>query len=334
MAEEGISKDGETVVSTVNIGTGEVAKTEGADSTKETSSISDSMNDDPDLSSTINPPPFQKIDEAGREKVEPSSAETVKTEDEDKSKEAKAKAEAEAKEATKATAEDKPRDKRIQKLVKERDTEREARIRAEERAKIFEEMGEKKGSTKEPDYKDISAMSDDEISEWQDKDPKGWAANLLRQAKAELSEDFKGDLEGMREALQTDTIEDRINTTYSTFAETNEGFKDMWEAGEIEDYMDKHPGHNAMSAYNALTSGKGEEAIKKRIDEAVKAGIEAHIKQQKVNRQVASISGDTGATGKETSTGDEELKDTKKFGGTVSAIANRLMKRRQAITGT
>ena len=172
-------------------------------------------------------------------------------------------------------------------------------------------------------YKDITKMTDEEIQEWQDNDPKGFHANTLAQAKYELSQDFNADMSNR-------TIEGAISKTYDDYAKENPDFDKMWDSGELKIFMDKNPGHNAISAHIMLTAqAKQQDAI----DTAVKASekkFRANLKAKGKSSVLGSGPGSSARTVSETA---PELKDTKKHGGLNAVLAERSLARDRARTG-
>ena len=197
---------------------------------------------------------------------------------------------------------------------------------AEARAtKLEEELqsvrSHKPGDRPDPDslpYKDTSAMKEEELLEWMQEDPHGYDANLRARVKHELGQE-------LRQEMETRTYEDQVDQTFSEFAKTNPEFDAMWDRGELQRYMQTHPGHNAISAYMVLTQDK---AIKEQVSEAVKAEREKMEKDLRTKRQTQTLPSGPSATGA-TVTGQtpQELKDTKKFGGLTAVLAKRSAER-------
>ena len=206
-----------------------------------------------------------------------------------------------------------------QRLLKERD-------KAREEAAYYKGLAEgtaaKGGATKtDPNspealgYVDISTKTEEEITEWQTRDPKGYAANLLAQAKAEVYNEIKADTG--KEAQERSREE--VRKAYEKYTEKNPDFKDMWEDGKIQEYMRTHPGHTAMSAHMEMT----EDA---RFQRAVKAK-EKEIEKNVIAKRRAGGGLGVGGGGPRkgfTAVEDPALKNTKAGGGLVSTLANKL----------
>jgi hypothetical protein len=169
----------------------------------------------------------------------------------------------------------------------------------------------------EGEYVDITEKTDEELSEWQATDPKGYAANLLAQARAEY-----------RAETAHSKTQNASRETYDQYVKENPDFETMWQKKEIQGYMQKHPGHNPLSAHMKLT----EEA---RVQKAVEAALTEHGKKIEKNirakYKAGTLAGGTAATRVAFSEEEApELKDTKSHGGIVSTIAGRLRSMRAA----
>lgn len=92
------------------------------------------------------------------------------------------------------------------------------------------------------DYVNITELTDEQINQWNYDDPKSFAANSLKQTRAELLDD------AVSKEEENETLD-----TYNKYAESTPDFDSMWDRGEIQEFMEKHPGHNAISAHMALT---------------------------------------------------------------------------------
>jgi hypothetical protein len=214
-------------------------------------------------------------------------------------------------------------------------SERDARIAAEAKVAIFEKSPLNPAfipaAEGKPEFKDISSMSAEEIREWQEDDPKGFAENIRQQAVWEAKQSLK------HESLRDQTVSG-IEKTFSDYAASNPTFNDMWDSGEIEKFMNAHPGHNAISAHMAMTAAAGQTDVQKKIEEAVakarKEEREKVTKDFQAKRNATVISSGAGATGRGAADGvDPALQNTKNFGGLTSVLADKLASRRRAAAG-
>jgi hypothetical protein len=180
------------------------------------------------------------------------------------------------------------------------------------------------GSEKLP-FKDISEMEDEAVLEWQQDDPKGYYANVLAQAKHEVGNDLAG-------RMDERNYETQIEHTFTEFAKQNPDFDEMWDRGELQRFMNTHPGHNAISAYRELT-------FDQRLDEGKKEAVaEAEKKFNeglKTKRESQTLSSGPAASGGGTVAGKTppELQDTKKFGGLTTVLAKRSADRIKKMRG-
>lgn len=175
-------------------------------------------------------------------------------------------------------------------------------------------------------YKDIAEMSDEDLLEWQQDDPKGYYANVLQQAKHEVGQDLAG-------RMDERNYESQIEHTFTEFAKDNPDFDEMWDRGELQRFMQIHPGHNAISAYRELT-------YEKRIaDESAKAVADAEKKWNeglKTKRESQTLSSGPAASGTGGTVAGKtppELQDTKKFGGLTTVLAKRSADRLKKMRG-
>jgi hypothetical protein len=210
------------------------------------------------------------------------------------------------------------------------------RILSERDAARAEVAALKSGQGKEPaaskptelPYKDITKMSDEELREWQEDDPKGYALNLFNQVKFESQQSIEQ--EAAQKSEQAKMVE-----TFTQYASNNPDFDKMWESGQIEAYMKANPGHNAISAHMMLTAGNRNQDIDKKIADAVAKAVAETTEKVTKNFQAkrnATVLNEgpahRGGGGDET---PPELKDTKNFGGRNAVMARRLDAMRNSV---
>ena len=172
------------------------------------------------------------------------------------------------------------------------------------------------GST--PSYKDVSQMSKDELLEWFEENPADFLNNFANQVIHENTT-----------KEQQQTFNQRVSQTFSDYAKGNADFDAMWKSGKIEEYMNAHPGHNAISAHMALTQ---EQRLKDAVDKAVKETEQRVVKNFQAKRDAGTM-GDAGGGGNRTPDKDSELKDTKSTGGLIASLARRHATRRAGAGG-
>jgi len=178
----------------------------------------------------------------------------------------------------------------------------------------------KQVQTKPLDYKDISAMKPEELRDWMDEDPVEYTANLARQIRHEVA----AELEAKR---NTQTYEEKVLGTFREYASKDPSFDKMWESGEIQSFMDKNPGHNAISAHMAMTS---ETKLNEVMEKVRKETEEQIIKKFKAKQGAKVLGSGPTSTGSVQGKIAPELLDPKKFGGNMSVLAARSAERRRA----
>lgn len=181
----------------------------------------------------------------------------------------------------------------------------------------------------------IAELSDDDLLEMMSENPKEFAANLIKVAK----DSVKGEL-ATEAAVSKENA--NVDKTYDSYAEKNPsnedqtGFVEMWSNGDIQKFIDTNPGHNPISAHMSIVDGLNAESAKANQQKAIDNAVAEAVKKTKadmVKQQRARVITDglSGGPGYAPSGEDEGLKDTKKAGGTVSVLAERLARRRQAV---
>ena len=262
------------------------------------------------------------------------SKETLKQEDEDAGK-GKDKTTPEPKKDATSEGDETRFDKhpRWQEMLREREEAKKA-VEQERiaRAKLEGELEALKRQTQvekppvKADYKDITALTAEEIAEWQATDPKGFAANMYAQVKHEalmkMQEDFRAEREQEKQRIS-------IEKTYKEFEDKHKDFKPMWDSGEIVRFIEANPGHNPISAYHAMTyEARMQKAIEEARAKAIKETEEKVNKNWMAKRQARVLG--TGPSGPGADTEDKELKDVKTQGGLYNVLAKRLDRLRTA----
>ena len=262
------------------------------------------------------------------------SKETLKQEDEDAGK-GEDKTTPEPKKDATSEGDETRFDKhpRWQEMLREREEAKKA-VEQERiaRAKLEGELEALKRQTQvekppvKADYKDITALTAEEIAEWQATDPKGFAANMYAQVKHEALMKMQEDFKAEREA---ETKKASIEKTYKEFEDKHKDFKPMWDSGEIVRFIEANPGHNPISAYHAMTyETRMQKAIEEARAKAIKETEEKVNKNWMAKRQARVLG--TGPSGPGADTEDKELKDVKSQGGLYNVLAKRLERLRTA----
>jgi hypothetical protein len=135
---------------------------------------------------------------------------------------------------------------------------------------------------------DFESADNDEIIDRFHENPKEFTRLLARQVKKDL------DAENAQKSQ-----EDRAIRTFQDFKAQYPDFEERWNSGELQEFIGKHPGHNALSAYLSLNH-----------ESKVKQAVQAKLQEKGL--------------------GGSHLADTQKFGGTNRVLANRLKAMRAA----
>ena len=173
-------------------------------------------------------------------------------------------------------------------------------------------------------YKDWSKMSTEDLLDWQDTDPKGFLDNINKFVSHSIESGITSYQQQLAQQAQQQTAEQKVVSTYEQYAKENPDFDEMWDSGKIKAFIDKHPGHNAISAHQAMTA-------ERRIEAAVAEALKKHETAIKSKRAASTVLG-TGPASVPTASkqADNDLREPKKFGGPTAVLAARLAKLRQA----
>jgi hypothetical protein len=194
------------------------------------------------------------------------------------------------------------------------------------------EDGESGSDSSSLPFTDITKMSKEELERWQDEDPIGYANNIVAMSKHETQTLLDS-------ALESRSYEDAIFDTYESYAAKHPDFDQMWDSGEITRYMDKNPGHNAISAHQVLTAEKNKEAAEanlKKVKAETAKETEERIMKDIRAKKIAGGSLSAGPASSAFVEGSEtnmDLKDTKKHGGLTTVLARRSEARSRAKQG-
>lgn len=228
-----------------------------------------------------------------------------------------------------ATFQDSPRFKQMQNIVTDL---RDRLVKAETKTEMLEKQVGEKTTTKDDDsedqkmsYTDIMELSEDEISSQFDKNPKAFLANFGRQIYSEIMAEVQQTQQLRDREAKQKTAEERIQDRYKKYEKDNPDFKEMWESGEIQTYMDDNPGETPISAHRALTE---ESRIKSAVDDAVKTAVKDTEKKVKTKKSAKVIGGGPAdAAQRAQNQVPEELTNTKKFGGLAQVLTRRSLAR-------
>jgi hypothetical protein len=171
----------------------------------------------------------------------------------------------------------------------------------------------------------LADMDKNELADFITDNPHEYSQMILDQAKTDVTSELS-------EKMNQGRFEDAVVHELEAFASQNEDFDPMWESGVLKQFMQSHPGQNAISAYYLLTADKRKGEVDGMIEEAVKKAEDKFTANQKAKNQISVIPSAPQGAGN-TRAVDAELKDTKKFGGDKTVLASRLTRFRQAKQG-
>jgi hypothetical protein len=165
-------------------------------------------------------------------------------------------------------------------------------------------------------------MSAEELNDWQSDDPHGYYNNVLGQARYELGQEFSSQLDEQN-------YENAVVAELEEFAAEHPDFDEMWARNELQNFIAAHPGHNAVSAYYYLTAEKRKADTEAQVNSAVKEAEKKFVENAKAKNEARTLPAGPQNVGATVDT-EQELQDTKKFGGTTRVLANRLTRLRQS----
>lgn len=208
---------------------------------------------------------------------------------------------------------------------KDRNTKdlRAAQRRAEDAERKLEELSvnfekkltdlERKSSPLPYDY-DVSELSAEELQEKWDEDPKAVLNNYGAKMRHEIEQSFNErsaqDPEGETPPL--------VDKALEAYADEHEDLYDMWEAGDIQSYIEDNPGHSVISAHQMLSMEKRMQEMETQHKEDIEKAVAekaAELEKQFKSKTKASTS--LTSTPVSHGAGDEidpVLADPKKYG--------------------
>ncbi|MFH1741411.1 MAG: hypothetical protein ABIH23_20595 [bacterium] len=211
---------------------------------------------------------------------------------------------------------------RFKQLITEKNAQKEQIANLE---KQLQELSARQPKTETPlPFEDLGAESPEELLELLDSDPMKVFKNYGEQIRYETRESLKAEFEQMlneREAKREEAANiKRIEDEYNAYAKENPDFNSMWDSGEIQAYMEEHPGHTAMSAHTVLVR-------ERQIQEAVKEAEKKFANNRAIKQHAQVLGSGPSAGGRAIHQIPAELRDTKKFGGLTSVLAERSLAR-------
>lgn len=149
-------------------------------------------------------------------------------------------------------------------------------------------------------------------------------AEALSEQRKLIEQSAQQQIQSVMQTQQRDAEAGRIQ---DTFLSENPDFTELRDSGELQTLVASNPLHDNLSAYYAHKAQQAEQAketaVKAAVAEAVKE-TEARLRKEYTSKRNAASLGESAAHVPSTSNVPPELKDTKRFGGTVNVLANRL----------
>lgn len=176
-----------------------------------------------------------------------------------------------------------------------------------------------RGDTKEqPKGFDVDGLDDTAIFEKLNNNPKEFLGDFAKKIEQDL-------LAKIGETSRAESAKNQVVSAYEQYAQKNPDFDEMWDSGQIQEFIAKNPAHNAISAHMALTNDK---RIEEATAKAVKEAVEKTIKQLQAKRGAAVLSGGPASSVVTGGKVSADLANTKSVGGLTSALAARLERMR------
>lgn len=267
--------------------------------------------------------------------IETPSEETQKTETTDggdqkpgeKETEAKPEQKDEGQKAEKPEEDRFDKHPRFQKLIQDRRELQDKITQLEQQLGNVQQQPKQEPKIEAPDLSELTADL------WEDDPDKARKilsdreAYLAQQVREEVKTEMEQRFQSQQEAQERKSIEDE----YNRYAKEHPDFDDMWDSGDLQAYMEEHPGSTAKEAHMALTREKEiqaavDEAIQKKEAELTDKEKEA-AENQKAKKNAQVLGSGPSAGGRVAGQTPAELKDTKKYGGLAAVLAQRSLAR-------
>ena len=188
---------------------------------------------------------------------------------------------------------------------------------------------QKKPDKPTPAAMSILSKSADEIRDAMDENPQEFLSDLLKSHTNDVLAQIEQRERVQQQQQRTKSFEESFSKTVDAYAERHDDFWDMWDSGELKQFMDANPGHSAISAHAILTEDKRQEAFNKKLAEEtakIRKQAEAEaIKNTQLKRRATTMTAGTSAP--PGSGPDEELLNPEKHGGMLAVFARRSKER-------
>jgi len=155
-------------------------------------------------------------------------------------------------------------------------------------------------------------LDDETLSEMITDEPKTFLSKLITEVRAEA----KSELVGMQEEAGQAEAAKAIDKTYDEFGVEHPDFQAQWNEGKLQTFMQAHPGHTPISAYQAINS----EVLRATDQERITKEVEEKVRNEYRLKIHSSVLGD-GSPPAPAGELDAALNNTEKHGGLVAVQA-------------
>ena len=167
------------------------------------------------------------------------------------------------------------------------------------------------------DYIDVTTLTEDQLRDMMEDDPKGYTANLARQVRHEMLGEFNAASEKQQRGAERQSFDTRQKDGLRTYYDANKAsFDKHWKAEAIQNLIRENPAHNLISAHMELSRDELKSDISKQAKDKVLTDI-------KVKGRASSLSGKPSTAGGRANGIAPELKDPDKYGGIDVVLARR-----------
>ena len=170
----------------------------------------------------------------------------------------------------------------------------------------------------------VFGMSEEELLDLQATNPAKYHQLVVDSITRQVTDTVSQSVDSAQNQRDFDQ---QISQTYEQYAKEHPDFEELWDSGEIRTFMDNHPGHNAISAHMALTN---QTQVQAAVDKAVKEAQDKMRNDLRTKGRSALLGGGPSGQIDRQRAADQELHDSKKFGGKYAVLARRSVARRSA----
>jgi hypothetical protein len=185
---------------------------------------------------------------------------------------------------------------RFQEVINQKNEERKAREALEQRIAKNEQQKPQGKKQEQPKskyrYHNIMAMSDEDLMQELTDTPKQFLQKAFQDFAYEFYNDLQNEQRQQQEQYQQQTTQQRTLQTYQEFFKDKEDGISMLQDGTIEKFLQENPGHNPISAYQALA---GDKHFESRLKAEVEKERNKLLKELKAAGRAAPVKSGTTA---------------------------------------